>query len=68
MQMNTTYAAFDSTTTTSITGFIEWLIQANVLLGVFIMVCFLVLLVDFIHRKNSSHIGIVVVDEKQALI
>ena len=63
MQMNNS-----TTATSSITGFIEWLIQANVLLAVFIMLCFLVFLVDFIHRKNSSHIGIVVVDEKQALI
>jgi hypothetical protein len=63
MQMNNT-----TTATSSITGFSEWLIQANVLLAVFIMLCFLVFLVDFIHRKSCSHIGIVVVDEKQALI
>ena len=50
---NNSFEIDNITQSSSDSDFIAWVIQANVLLAIFILIFLLILLLDFIHRKSS---------------
>ena len=50
---NNSFEIDNTTRLKSDAGLVAWITQANVLLAMFITACFVVLLLDFIHRKQN---------------